>query len=253
MLQIAAVSYLNTQPYLLGIRKYLSVNHTVEVYDPKRCTEMLKCGKANVGLIPTATLSELKNVVPISDYGIVAYGRVYSVSLYSQVPIQKISTIFLDYQSRTSIALAQILCQNYWKIKPKFIEAYPGYEAQIQGNQAGVIIGDRAIILKTAYQYDFDLAQAWYEYTQLPFVFALWVVDKKLYSSELHSLLNYAFEKGIQDRRNYYAQWAAQHQIDEQTVSLYLDKYIHYTISAEAKQGLSLFLDKLCCVATRLD
>ncbi|MDW8346646.1 MAG: menaquinone biosynthesis protein [Bacteroidia bacterium] len=245
MLQIAAVSYLNTKPYILGIEKYLSVPHQIQVYQPKICAKMLKIGQADVGLVPAAVLPELDNFAPISDYGIVAKAKVFSVSLYSQVPIKEILSILLDYESRTSVALTRILCQNYWNIYPKFIDAYPGYENQIQHNQAGVVIGDRAINLKTRYRYDFDLAQAWYEYTQLPFVFALWVIRKDLYSAELHALLNHAFEQGIKYKENYYSQWATLHQVDEKITRLYLNKYIHYIISDEAKQGLALFFKEL--------
>lgn len=252
MLSIAAVSYLNTKPYLSGINNYLAVPHELFTYPPRECAEKLKVRQANIGLIPVATLPELNdNFTPVSDFGIVARGKVYSVSVYSQVPLSEITHVFLDYQSRTSVALTQILCQKFWKINPFFIPAYPDYEKDIIDTRAGVIIGDRAIHLKANYKYDFDLAEAWYEYTQLPFVFAVWVMDKNLHTHSLHHTLNQVFEKGVTEKEKYYTQWAEEHYLPEKTVSEYLTRYIHYSICTEAKSGMNRFLEYLKQVQVR--
>jgi len=245
MLQIAAVSYLNTKPYLSGIEKYLDIPYNIHTYPPRECAEKLKNGQTDMGLIPVATLPELAEFVPVSDYGIVAQGKVYSVSLYSQVPLSEITHIFLDYQSRTSVALTQILCKNFWKISPEYISAYPDYEKEIKNNHAGVIIGDRAIHLKPNYKYDSDLAEAWYQYTGLPFVFAVWVVHKELYTPHLHHTLNDVFAKGISEKETYYAQWAKEHHLPQNIVSQYLEKYIHYNITEQAHKGMNLFIKEL--------
>lgn len=245
MLNIAAVSYLNTRPYLLGIEKYLNVPYRIHTYPPRECTEKLKTGYANMGLVPAATLPELHDFIPISDFGIVAYSRVYSVSLYSQVELNQITHIFLDYQSRTSVALTQVLCQNFWKINPTFIPAYPDYEKEITHTHAGIIIGDRAIHLKPNYNYDFDLAEAWYTYTQLPFVFAVWVIRKDFYSPLLHHMLNEVFDKAISEKEKHYAQWAKEHYLPQNIVAEYLTKYIHYEISPKAQNGLNLFTEHI--------
>ncbi len=250
MLNIAAVSYLNTRPYLSGIEKYLNTPYHINTYPPRECAEKLKNGQANLGLIPVATLPELNDFVLVSNFGIVAQGRVYSVSLYSQVFLNEITHVFLDYQSRTSVALTQILCQEFWKINPIFIPAYPDYEKDISHTRAGVIIGDRAIHLKPNYSYDFDLAEAWYNYTQLPFVFAVWVVHKDLYNSFLHSTLNEVFYKGITEKEQYFLQWAKEHQLPESIVKEYLTKYIRYEISLQAQNGMNLFLEHLVKIQT---
>lgn len=251
MLNIAAVSYLNTRPYLSGIEKYLNIPYHINTYPPRECAEKLKNGQANLGLIPVATLPELNEFVPVSDFGIVAQGRVYSVSLYSQVALNEITHVFLDYESRTSVALTQILCQKFWKINPVFIPAYPDYEKDISHTRAGVIIGDRAIHFKPNYSYDFDLAEAWYNYTQLPFVFAVWVIRKDLYNSFLHSTLSEVFHKGITEKEQHFFQWAKEHQLPESIVKEYLTKYIRYEVSPQAQNGMNLFLEYLMKIQTR--
>ena len=54
----------------------------------------------------------------ISDYCISCDGEVASVGLFSDVPLNKIEKILLDYQSRTSVELLKILVEEYWKIDP---------------------------------------------------------------------------------------------------------------------------------------
>ena len=81
----------------------------------------------------------------VSKYVIGANGAVASVALFSEVPIDQIKNIYLDYQSRTSVQLLKILLAQYWKVEVHFLVATEGYIAQISGTTAGVIIGDRAL------------------------------------------------------------------------------------------------------------
>ena len=56
----------------------------------------------------------------VSDYCISADGSVDTVCLYSNVSLNEIEYIYLDYQSKTSVELLKILCKEYWKISPNF-------------------------------------------------------------------------------------------------------------------------------------
>ena len=59
----------------------------------------------------------------ISNYCIGANGAVETVCLCSDVPISEIASIYLDYQSRTSVALLKILLKEYWGVDPEFKDA----------------------------------------------------------------------------------------------------------------------------------
>ena len=43
-----------------------------------------------------------------------------------------------------------------------------------------MVIGDRAFAQRTFSAYEYDLAQAWKDFSGLPFVFAAWVANKAL-------------------------------------------------------------------------
>ena len=72
----------------------------------------------DVGLVPVAIIPEMKEHYIISDYCIGCDGEVASVCFFSDVPLDKIENILLDYQSRTSVALLKVLLNNIWKINP---------------------------------------------------------------------------------------------------------------------------------------
>jgi chorismate dehydratase len=175
-IRVGIVNYRNTLPLLFGLEKMaLSDKITLTKDYPSAVAEDLKNGKIDIGLIPVAMIPQIPNAQIIGNHCISSYKKVASVSLFSQVPIAQIETILLDYQSRTSVQLVQILFKNYWKKNVKFINASANYIEDIQGKKAGVIIGDRAFEHKNKFAYEYDLAEAWFAYTGLPFVFAVWV------------------------------------------------------------------------------
>ena len=79
-----------------------------------------------------------------------------------------IRSIELDYQSRTSIELLIILLRDYWRVNPKLIYSDIGFEQNISGNKAGLVIGDRAFDLNKKYKYVYDLSLSWKKMTGLP-------------------------------------------------------------------------------------
>jgi chorismate dehydratase len=118
MVRISVVSYLNSKPFIHGLRQSGLNSEIVITEDiPSVCANKMITGQADIGLIPVAALADLKGYTIISDYCIGSDGPVGSVLLLSQVPLNEIGTILLDYQSRTSVLLTRILAQNFWKIK----------------------------------------------------------------------------------------------------------------------------------------
>src|SRR5215208_8428675 len=109
-IRVAAVSYLNTKPLLYGIKNHPLINRMELVEDyPARIARMLIDDEVDLGLIPVASTAKLKNWSIVSDYCIGSDGPVASVCIFSDVPMEEIERIYLDYQSETSVKLARIL------------------------------------------------------------------------------------------------------------------------------------------------
>lgn len=210
---------------------------------PSECARKLLHNEVDIGLIPVAVIPLLKESYIISDYCIGADGAVKSVMLYSEVPLEKIEKIYLDYQSRTSVQLLKVLAKEFWKIKPVFISAEKGYEENISGTNAAIVIGDRTFELNSKFPIIYDLAQEWKKMTGMPFVFACWVANKKI-SEDFIQTFNLALSLGINNIDKSIAHYHLQEKYPI-NVSQYLKKYIRYNFDKEQKTALKHFLSKI--------
>jgi chorismate dehydratase len=198
-IKIAIVSYMNAKPFLYGL-EHSSIINDIQIFSvhPAQCAEKLLSREVDLALVPVAVIPQMKEHYIVSDYCIGALKRVESVMLYSTVPIERVTTIHLDYQSKTSNNLVYVLARHLWKISPVWIDSSAGYENEIKGTTAGVIIGDRALHLYDKFAYKYDLAAEWYTFTNSPFTFACWVANTKL-SGEFITTLNKALAHGIKN------------------------------------------------------
>ena len=197
-LKITAVSYLNTKPFLYGLLNSPLIDFLdVKLAIPSESARKLLADEVDIGLVPVAILPELGTYHIVSDYCIGSISEVATVCLFSEVPLEEIEEVYLDYHSRTSVLLAQLLFRDYWKQPIKFIAASQGFIAKIGGKTAGVIIGDRAIDVRNKFKYKYDLATAWNDWTRMPFVFAVWVSKQPL-DPVVKGIFNSALGSGLQ-------------------------------------------------------
>ena len=147
---------------------------------PANIANQLINNQIDIGLVPVAAIPRMKNYAVNGDFCIACDGEVASVCLFSDVPLNEIKTILLDYQSRTSVALLKILLKEHWNITPLLVDATQGYETSITGTTAGLVIGDRALKQRLKNNFIFDLGLGWKEMTGLPFVFAAWISNTPL-------------------------------------------------------------------------
>lgn len=240
-IRVAAVSYLNTKPLIYGFAGSELMNEMELLQDfPARVAQQLIDGAVDVALVPVAVIPQIPGAEIISDFCIGASQPVASVCLFSEVPLEKITSVYLDYQSRTSVALLQLLLREKWKLQPELIPAEPGFEKSITGSRAGLVIGDRAFEQLQHAPYVYDLAEHWQEWTGLPFVFAAWVANKPLPSS-FKTAFNQATGKGLQHLDEIIRE-VNYHTYDLHT---YYTQNIDYILDEPKRKGLALFLQKI--------
>ena len=235
------MSYLNTKPLVYGFEKGRMKDEIELVSDyPAKIAAQLLNDEIDIGLIPVAVIPKLKEHYIISDYGIGASSPVASVCLFSDVPLDEITHVLMDYQSRTSAALLKILLKHHWKIFPVLIDTENGYQQAIKGTTAGLVIGDRALKQRQHSRYIYDLAQEWRSMTGLPFLFAAWVANKKL-PAEFIKNFNAATAEGLQ----HIEEIVAANPFAAYDLHTYYTKNIDYNLDAEKQQALELFLQYL--------
>ena len=240
-IKVGAVSYLNTKPLLYGVKRsgILDKIDLIEQY-PSSIATMLLADKIDVGLVPVAIIPQLKEAYIVTDICIGANDAVASVCLFSDVPIEQVEKVLLDYQSKTSINLFKILMKEYWKKEVLIEDAKPGYQKEIKGTTAGVVIGDRAFEQRAISPYSYDLAAAWKAYTGLPFVFAAWVANKPL-PDDFIAEFNAANQYGL----SHLAEVIAENPYPFYDLKRYYTQDISYQLTEDKKKGLALFLEKL--------
>lgn len=242
-ISVGIINYLNVKPFLYGIERspVMQQIELVETY-PSKLAEMLLNDEVDVGIVPVAIIPELKESHIVSDYCIGCDGPVASVCLFSEVPVEQIEKVWLDYQSRTSVVLAQILLKRYWGIEPVFVDA-KGEEFRhlIEGTTAGVVIGDRAFEQRKQSTYIYDLGEAWKAYTGLNFVFAAWVANKQLPKDFLHAF-NQANAWGVQHINEVVKETTPYSLFD---LNAYYRYNINYVLDERKKAGLEEFLFQL--------
>jgi len=232
------VSYLNTKPLLFGIQRSPVLNEIELIIDyPSRIADMLLRDDIDIGLVPVAVIPQLREYHINGDYCIGSDGPVASVCLFSEVPLEAVSTVLLDYQSRTSVQLARVLLKEYWKMDPLLLDAGPDFREQIRGTTAGVVIGDRALQQRKISPFVYDLAEGWKNLTGLPFVFASWISNKVLEPAFIEKF-NAAMRKGL-DRID--------EVIDENPYPFfdlreYFTRHLDYQLNDEKRRGLDRFL-----------
>ena len=172
---------MNTKPLLFGIQHSSVIEELELVIDyPSRIGDMLLRDEIDMGLVPVAVVTGMREYHINGNYGIGSDGPVASVCLFSEVPLPEVRTVLLDYQSKTSVQLARILLECHWNLKPELVNGGVDFQGGINGTTAGVVIGDRAFAQRRVSPYIYDLGEAWKRMTGLPFVFAAWISNKPL-------------------------------------------------------------------------
>ena len=241
-IRVGAVSYLNTKPLLHGIKNHEVINQIILIEDyPARIADMLLNNEIDIGLVPVAIIPKLKEYSIITDYCIGSDGEVASVCIFSDVAMDKIETIILDNQSRTSVALAKILLKEYWKKEVVFVEApQEDFRKRIKGSTAGVVIGDRALQQRAASAYIYDLGEAWKAHTGLPFIFAAWIANKQLPAAFCN-----AFNEANANGLKHLDEIIIANPFTAFNLKKYYTEYISYDLTEEKRKGLNCFLEKV--------
>ena len=242
-IKITAVSYLNTKPLLYGLFKSELAEHIdLQLDIPSVCAQKLASKEVDLGLVPVAVIPELETPHIISDFCIGSDGAVKTVAVFSEVPIESVSEIYLDYQSRTSVELLKIILRKYYKLSPDLLPSTAGFQNKIKGTTAALVIGDHAIGLEKKHKYSYDLSAIWKSFTGLPFAFAAWVSHQPLDPTFVKKF-NQALQAGIEDiPQLIYLLPSPSKDFD---LKSYFQNNISYHFDDEKKKALKIFLNEI--------
>ncbi|HET9825983.1 MAG TPA: menaquinone biosynthesis protein [Chitinophagaceae bacterium] len=238
-IKVGIVSYLNTRPLVYGLKLPPIANDIELIEDtPAQLADLLIGDKIDLGLVPVAIIPEMEEYFIVGDYCIGTETEVASVCLFSEVPLNEIKKVYLDHESRSSVALLKWLMKEYWGIHPEIVTATDdSYRQKITGTTAGLVIGDRAFEQRRMSTFIYDLASEWKAITGLPFVFAAWISNKPM-SESFITRFNAANALGL----GHIDEIVAAQQIELFDLKKYYTLHLNYKLDDRKRRGMELFL-----------
>ena len=241
--KITAVSYLNTIPFVYGLKHADNLRAELTLAPPADCARNYIEGKADIALLPAAVVPTLKDATVITDYCIGAVGAVRTVTVMSNHPITAVKRIWLDAHSRTSVQLCGYLAKHKWHIQPEWLHMgdYSRVDSPEEGD-AFLLIGDKVFGYEGRFTYVYDLAIEWREATKLPFAFAVWVARKGV-PNEVTDELQRALTFGVEHTWEAITESPYMGKDNGITAYEYLTRNIDFILDEEKHRALKKFWD----------
>jgi cyclic dehypoxanthinyl futalosine synthase len=236
------VDFLNARPLWESLRDTeLTGRVSLNLALPSELARAVAENEADVGLLPVAAAATIGDLRLLRNMAIGARGKARSVAIVADRPIHELDRIALDLSSRTSVVLARLLLARR-KLSPKLFGALPTQAIpEIAGTTGALIIGDPALSVESKYPYRLDLAEDWFEWTGLPFVFAAWFARPDAVSRDQEDLFRIAKQKGLARTDAIAAEHAERSGLDAASLRSYLTETIRYDLGDEEMMGLERF------------
>jgi chorismate dehydratase len=258
-LRIAAIGYLNPAPLMWDfehppLADGLAKRYLIDRMTPAECAERLADGRADIGLIPIASLATIPGLRILPGCTIASKGRVRSLLLVHRAgqPLAELRSVAADTASRTTLAYARILFHKWGNPDVPFLPQPASLDTMLDRADAAIVIGDPALMALEERSNRFertgeelvyrDLAEEWRTLTGLAFISAVWaaapgnLVDESVAGDLIRSR-----DHGLANMESLVAEWAVRLPIPEQTIRNYLTTNIHYVLDAECVKGMQEF------------
>ena len=248
-MRIGAVSYLNTKPLVYRLAD-IAPQHELIFDLPSRLADDLAAGRLDVALIPSIEYFQNPAYRIVSDACIGCRGPVRSVKLLSRVPLEAIRTLALDEGSRTSVALVRILLKQRFGLSPQLLPFPIDAAPESIAADALLMIGDRAMHPpRGQFVAEWDLGDVWCRWSELPFVFAMWVAGNGSEVDELAAVLNQSRDLGVANVEVIAAEEHARFDLTYEDCLTYLRDHLHFDLGPREMAGLNLFREQALLLA----
>lgn len=201
-MRVGRIPYVNCYPVYGAIDRG-AVPLAAQIVDgvPSALNTQMAAGMLDVSVISAVEYArDAGRYLLLPDLAISCDGPVRSVMLFAKRPASELSgrRVLVSRSSMTSVALVELLFDHVWDARPAFIPA----DAELTDiarfgqdeHDARLVIGDAALRLGAhlqdpasrdalldalGYRYAYDLGAEWKRWTGMPFVFAVWVAQRR--------------------------------------------------------------------------
>ena len=189
-MKIGRIPYINCYPVYGAIDRGV-VRLDAELVDgvPTDLNRRMGAGELDISVVSAVEYArEADRYLLLPDLAISCDGPVRSVMLFSKRPVGELGgrSVIVSRSSMTSVALLELLFENVWHARPRFVPGDAEIKDVVVDNatdaDARLVIGDAALVLgsnhRERYPFVYDLGQTWKDWTGQPFVFAVWVAQR---------------------------------------------------------------------------
>jgi chorismate dehydratase len=239
LLRIGCVKYLNARPLIHGWPGEVVFDH------PSALCERLAAAQLDVALV--SSFEFLRNPVYtlVDGISISSHGPVHSVFVAHSGELAEIEEIEVDPASQTGINLLRCLLSEMG-LAPKFVIRSRLIQRAITPRLAKFFIGDQAIRFRDESEKTFqfwDLGEEWQKRTQLPFVYALWLIRPEVASPKaIADSLRACRDNNLRELDSLIA---GEREFNPDFCQFYLHQCLRYQYGPQEKEGLSMFR-RLC-------
>jgi chorismate dehydratase len=250
-LRIGQIPYLNSVLFYHSLAETAAGKTpvTLEPLVPRELSSAAVEDGVDCGPVPLVTCWDIEDrYEPLvsgdrGDFCIATPGRAHSILLFSKRPFDALdgATIGVTGETSTSVRLMKTLFAQCWRVKP---ERYTHLDWP--NNDAFLLIGDEALIHRGGvkeYPHVADLGEVWNDWTELPFVFARWVVRRDLspqLKQELIERIDASLDEGWKDFDNVVDAKAHELSMSVSEIRAYLEDF-HFRMTPEAHESMSRF------------
>lgn len=260
-LRIAAIGFLNPAPLMWDfehppLADELARRYRIERMTPSECAARMADGRADIGLIPIASLATTPGLRILPGCTIASKSQVRSLLLVHRAsrPLAALRSVAADTASRTTLAYARIMFHRWGNADVPFVPMSADLDLMLEKADAAIVIGDPALLALEERNNRFertgeelmyrDLALEWRELTGLAFVSAVWSagaacggpLDESIAKDFIRSR-----DHGLANIDALVAEWSKRIPIPENTIRRYLTTNIHYVLDEECVEGMKGF------------
>jgi predicted solute-binding protein len=232
--RVGSVPYLNAVPLTRGLEE------EIVFVPPAQLAQKLRDDELDAGLVSITEVLFNDRYDILDGIAIASLGEVKSVLLAHRQPLEEMAEIFCDPASLASLNLLKVLLAERG-LKPR-LNPLPNYQAA-PGLENVFLIGDQAIAFaRGPHEHQvWDLGEAWFELTRLPFVYAIWAL-KRMANEPLRRQLRQARNFGM-DTLDYII--SSRTEFDYDFRKDYLTWHVHYHLGAHERNGIAKFIELL--------
>ncbi len=179
---VGKIPYLNSVPFYAD---FAPGEFKVLPVVPRRMGMLAERGELESGLFSLMDYVRIEDNFELMPWCIATRDQVKSVMLFSKGGWRDLEgrTIGIIDDTATSVRLLDVLLKKRYSVNARFERLHAGVN-DYSAYDAVLLIGDEALRRNAfglpGFELVFDLASEWYAWQKLPFVFAVWAVDRSL-------------------------------------------------------------------------